>query len=445
MTARESMNTSVDLFDLDSILPLGVDTYPLQVGRGLEKVDTFDGFLGGSATNVAIAVAPGRGARSSHMWLTLLVNDRIDELMAETSLPTRLLGRDPSADPDTRYASWAGALAVHGDGGLVVGGTLVYPPEDDVAAADDPAASLMHGTREFGGTQMNDRKLIKRADASNGPGVKVDITPHSAGWEWTGLSVVELAPGDTMSLETHGTELVVLPLSGSFVVQCGPDEAGLAGRESVFTAVTDFAYVGIEQQFRVFSADGGRFALPSARARQSLPFRYGAASDVVVELRGAGSCSRQVINFCTPDTFAADRLIACEVLTPGGNWSSYPPHKHDEERDGETALEEIYYFEIADGPAGPGRSFQRVYGADDRPIDVLEEVRSGDTVLVPHGWHGPSIAAPGYDLYYLNVMAGPGEERAWQICDDPSHAWVRQTWKTQQVDPRLPMTSAPSR
>jgi 5-deoxy-glucuronate isomerase len=147
-----------------------------------------------------------------------------------------------------------------------------------------------------------------------------------------------------------------------------------------------------------------------------------------------------VNNFCTPGTFEADRLIACEVITPAGNWSSYPPHKHDEERPGEAQLEEIYYFEIAPGPAGPGVGFQRVYGTEDRPLDLLAEVRAGDVVLIPHGWHGPSMAVPGYDMYYLNVMAGPGAERAWLICDDPAHAWIRETWPGQRFDPRLPMT-----
>ena len=132
--------------------------------------------------------------------------------------------------------------------------------------------------------------------------------------------------------------------------------------------------------------------------------------------------SRQVNNFCAPEAFDfADRLIAVEVITPGGNWSSYPPHKHDEEIPGvETALEEIYYFEVAGG----GFAYQRAYGPE---IDILEEVRSGDTVLLPSGYHGPSMAAPGYDLYYLNVMAGPGE-RAWRFTDDPAHAWIRDTW-----------------
>jgi 5-deoxy-glucuronate isomerase len=197
-----------------------------------------------------------------------------------------------------------------------------------------------------------------------------------------------------------------------------------------------------------------------AAASHPTGFRHLSAAEVPVELRGAGTASREVRNFGIPGVLDADSIIACEVVTPGGNWSSYPPHKHDEEREGvETELEEIYYFEVqastaADSagstsagasaaPPTPGGAdpmgYQRVYGTDERPIDVLAEVRTGDVVLVPHGWHGPSMAAPGYDLYYLNVMAGPGTERAWLICDDPAHGWVRETWQDQAVDPRLPL------
>ena len=130
------------------------------------------------------------------------------------------------------------------------------------------------------------------------------------------------------------------------------------------------------------------------------------------------------------------------MITPGGNWSSYPAHKHDENTPVESALEEIYYFEIDSGPGDSrGFGYHRIYGTPDRPIEVLEEVRSGDVVLVPHGYHGPSVAAPGYHMYYLNVMAGPGEERAWKIVDDPEHAWLRGTWEHQDVDPRLPLRS----
>jgi 5-deoxy-glucuronate isomerase len=216
----------------------------------------------------------------------------------------------------------------------------------------------------------------------------------------------------------------------------------VTGRRDVFSGPSDFVYVPRDAEVTIASDSGGRFALPSAVCERRLPLRYQPASAVPVELRGAGSASRQVNNFCTPDAFDADALIACEVLTPGGNWSSYPPHKHDEATATESELEEIYYFEVADGPVGPGLAYQRVYGSadsgDDREIDVLAEVRSGDVVLIPYGWHGPSMAVPGYDLYYLNVMAGPGDERAWRICDDPAHGWVRDTWADQPVDPRLP-------
>jgi 5-deoxy-glucuronate isomerase len=145
------------------------------------------------------------------------------------------------------------------------------------------------------------------------------------------------------------------------------------------------------------------------------------------------------------------KQLATEVLTPASNWSSYPPHKHDENQGSETELEEVYYYRFASAaPAGqtaPRQAkavgYQRVYGTKERPIELLEEVTDGDTVLIPHGWHGPSIASPSHHMYYLNVMAGPGAERAWGISDDPNHGWVRQTWESQPTDPRLPFYSAP--
>ncbi len=223
---------------------------------------------------------------------------------------------------------------------------------------------------------------------------------------------------------------------------CNGEMLTVEGRTGVFDGISDFVYLPRGSSAVVHTRQGGRFALPSAVCERELPFRYGAGTDVPVELRGAGQASRQVNNFCTPEAFETDKLIACEVLTPGGNWSSYPPHKHDEERDGESELEEIYYFEVAEGPAGPGMGYQRVYGHASAEIDVLAEVRSGDVVMIPHGWHGPSMAVPGYDLYYLNVMAGPASVRAWLICDDPAHSWVRDTWAEQAVDPRLPFSGA---
>jgi 5-deoxy-glucuronate isomerase len=262
------------------------------------------------------------------------------------------------------------------------------------------------------------------------------LDPAAAGWELTGLRVADLLPGQSASFSTGPDEVLVLPLSGSCVVRCAGQRAKLAGRASVFAGPTDFAYAPPDTVVEIASGRGGRFAVPAARARGGYPFRHVDAAAASIEARGAGACSRLVVGYCMPDTLAADRLMVCEVVTPGGNWSSYPPHKHDEDRDGESVLEEIYYFQIADGPSRPGAAYQRVYGTAQRPLEVLAEVRTGDVVLVPHGWHGPSAAAPGYDLYYLNVMAGPGE-RAWRIRDDPAHAWVRDTWRDQPVDPRV--------
>ncbi|MCX4525940.1 MULTISPECIES: 5-deoxy-glucuronate isomerase [unclassified Streptomyces] len=288
--------------------------------------------------------------------------------------------------------------------------------------------------------------------------------------EHTALRVLSLGAGETYAHACGEREWIVLPLAGACVVRCAepgaspgaspaasPEADGavsasasvfeLRGREGVFSAVSDFAYAPRDAEVEVVSAAGGRFALVGARCERRLPARYGAAADVPVELRGAGQCSRQVNNFAAADTFDCDRLIAVEVLTPGGNWSSYPPHKHDEDHPGrESRLEEIYYFEIAPHGDTPGLGYQRVTPSPAGKTDILTEVRSGDAVLIPDGWHGPSIAAPGHHMYYLNVMAGPpGPPRAWLIRDHPDHAWIRGTWAGQGIDPRLPFYPRPLR
>ncbi|WP_280255521.1 5-deoxy-glucuronate isomerase [Nocardia wallacei] len=264
----------------------------------------------------------------------------------------------------------------------------------------------------------------------------VSVTRESAGWNHCSLHVAEVTARQPLRAHSGAEEIVVVPLAGSFRVSCGSESHELSGRSSVFDGPTDFAYVGRDSAYTVTGT--GRVALGGAVARRSLPFRYAPAAGVAVELRGAGSASRQVHNFAMADTFEADAILACEVLTPGGNWSSYPAHKHDEYSDRETPLEEIYYFEFASGAGdSPGFGYHRVYGTAERPIDVLEEVRGGDVVLVPHGYHGPSIAAPGHHMYYLNIMSGP--ERAWRSCDDPAHAWLRETWRDMPIDPRLPL------
>jgi 5-deoxy-glucuronate isomerase len=269
----------------------------------------------------------------------------------------------------------------------------------------------------------------------------VDISPELAGWTESSLRVVELDTLQEITLDTGDTEVMILPLAGGGTVEVDDEAFELHRRASVFDGPADMVYLGVDNTYTLRGE--GRFAICGARAKRRLPNRRVAAADVAVELRGAGNCSRQVHNFGTAGAFEADSLIACEVITPGGNWSSYPAHKHDENSPVESQLEEIYYFEIASGSGDAhdsrGFGYHRVYGTPDRPIEVLEEVRSGDVVLVPHGYHGPSVAAPGYHMYYLNVMAGPGKERAWKIVDDPEHAWLRGTWSDQAKDPRLPL------
>ena len=265
----------------------------------------------------------------------------------------------------------------------------------------------------------------------------VALTPEAAGWRFSGLRAGSLEAGASLGFDTGDDEVAILPLAGSFEVTVDREHFSLAGRRDVWAGPSDFVYAPPGSAVEVGSSGGGRFAAATARATRRFPVRYVEAADVSVELRGAGSSSREVRNFAAAGRFDADRLIAVEVLTPGGNWGSYPPHKHDEVRGGETELEEIYFYEVADGPSGPGLAYQHIYGNPARPIDLLTTVRTGDAVLVPHGWHGPAMAAPGYDLYYLNVMAGPGE-RAWRACDDPAHAWVKEGWASQAIDPRLP-------
>ena len=285
----------------------------------------------------------------------------------------------------------------------------------------------------------------RRAAPPDATGVTVDVTPQNAGWSYSSMRVVELAAGNSYHLVAGGSEWIVLPLAGSARVACAERSFDLEGRASVFERVTDFAYVPRDATVRVTSPEGGRVALLGARAERALSFRYGRAEEVPVELRGAGSSSRQCNNFASPDSFETDRLVAVEVVVPGGNWASYPPHKHDEARPGEAQLEEIYYFEVRggapQGSPGPG-GYQRVYSSGpDRQIDVDVEVKTGDVVLIPYGYHGPTMAAPGYDLYFLNVLAGPAQPRSMAFCDDPTHAWVRTSWRDQAIDPRLPMST----
>ena len=273
------------------------------------------------------------------------------------------------------------------------------------------------------------------------PATSAEVAPLATGsadategWHHTSLRVAHLHPGGSVGHDTGEEEVVVVPLSGSVTIEIeGDDAIVLDGRASVFDGPSDTAYLPRHGTVTVRNSGTGpaRVALCGARASTDRQPRRIAAEEAVPEQRGAGNASREVRAFGLPPVMDADAILVCEVITPAGNWSSWPPHKHDEDRPGvESELEEIYYFETrsTDPRGADPLGYQRVYGTGERPIDVLAEVRTGDVVLVPHGWHGPAMAAPDADLYYLNVMAGPGSQRAWLITDDPAHAWVRETW-----------------
>jgi len=281
-------------------------------------------------------------------------------------------------------------------------------------------------------------KRFYPAQLDGGGVTAVDITAAMAGWQYSGLRVLNLAAGTTHELSTGTTEMAILPLSGGLTVEVESHSLHLEGRTGVFEAVTDFAYVPIDAGVRLTARGPCQVALCTAEATRRIdPYRV-AAQDVRVEVRGGGVGTRQINNFLSADAADANKLIAVEVLTPEGSWSSYPPHKHDETTDEEVELEEIYYFRI-DGDDGIG--LFSCYTSDGEIDDTLR-ISDGDVYLVPRGFHGPAAATPGHHMYYLNIMAGPSPERAWRFCDDPRHAWARDALEQLPPDPRLPMTTA---
>ncbi len=278
----------------------------------------------------------------------------------------------------------------------------------------------------------------------------VSLTPDDAGWTYSGLQVVLLAPGVERSIDLGANEAAVLPLSATDVdVVIDGQHFSLDGRVSVFDRVTDFAYAPRGSTVMLTAPAGGDVAIATARCERRLTSRYGSADGVAVELRGAGPATRQVNNFLSPEVWPhADKLMCVELITPDGNWSSYPPHRHDDSPECPVNNEEIYYFRI--GVAGTseysadGFGMHRTY-TPDGSIDINVVIRDGDVFCVPRGYHGPCIAAPGYPMYYLNVLAGPAGERSMAFCDDPTHHWVRDTWADMATDPRCPMTTKDGR
>ncbi len=280
-------------------------------------------------------------------------------------------------------------------------------------------------------------------------GSDASVTPEEAGWAYSGLDVRTLQPGMRVEIELPQDEAVIVPLSARNVdVTVDGETYRLAGRDGVFAAVSDWLYAPVGSKLSM-SAQSGEVAVCTARASAHFPVAHVRAEDVPVEVRGAGRATRQIANIATPESFSgAHRINVCEVITPGGNWSSWPPHRHDG-LDGCTVNnEEIYYFRIGRGDSAhgepEGQGLFHVYSVDGS-VDETVTLHDGDVYLVPHGYHGPSVAPPEYPMYFLNVLAGPNEGRTMSFCDDATHHWIREAWDGQDPDPRLPLTSAKGR
>jgi len=243
------------------------------------------------------------------------------------------------------------------------------------------------------------------------------VTPELAGWTYVGFEAYRLSGAASVSRRLEGREACVVVLGGTCVLRCDRGVWDLGTRATPFDGPPAAAYLPPGTTFELTAPGGAEICIGTAPALRGPPARALLAADARVEVRGSGAMERRIHHILMEDR-PASSLLVTEVVTPGGHWSSYPPHKHDEnDPPRETQLEETYYHRLRDGR---GFAVQRVY-TDDRSLDETVAVRDGDLVLVPRGYHTVS-AAPGYDLYYLNVMAGP--RREWKVMFDPDHRWL---------------------
>ncbi|MDZ7645565.1 MAG: 5-deoxy-glucuronate isomerase [Woeseiaceae bacterium] len=261
--------------------------------------------------------------------------------------------------------------------------------------------------------------LLVRSGAPDREHCVIRVTPESAGWRYVGFAVHRLGEGESLRQELADRETCIVVLSGRVDVAAADATFEDVGeRARVFDDTAPHAvYVGAGTSFTVTARGAAEVALCTAPGKPGHASRRISPDEMSVEERGSGT-NRRIVRNILPETMEADSLLIAEVITPGGNWSSYPPHKHDDDNvPQESALEETYYHRL-DPPQG--FAFQRVY-TDDRSIDETLSVSDGDVVLVPRGYH-PVGAPHGYDLYYLNVMAGP--RRTWIFRNDPDHDWI---------------------
>ncbi|BCX02525.1 MAG: 5-deoxy-glucuronate isomerase [Candidatus Roseilinea sp.] len=298
--------------------------------------------------------------------------------------------------------------------------------------------------------QYDHTNLVVHPQPSPEPGLIVRVTPALAGWEFITFEARRLAHGETHTGATGEHELAIVVLSG--VVGLDSDAGRwreIGQRMSVFEGLPYAVYLPRRTTFTVHAQTDAEIALAFAPTNQDHPARLIQPTDVTVEIRGGDNATRQINNIIPPG-FDCHRLVVVEVYTPSGNWSSYPPHKHDvhktdaQGRIVEADLEEVYFYKF-DRPEG--YAYQRIYTDPESPlhragapIDAVVVARHNDVVLVPEGYH-PVASPPGYTTYYLNTLAGSAQSLA--NSEDPRHAWVKTTYRDK--DPRLPMYRIGSR
>jgi 5-deoxy-glucuronate isomerase len=278
-------------------------------------------------------------------------------------------------------------------------------------------------------------KYRSRQLGADQSGTLVGVTPRQAGWKYVRFAVRQLAAGLTMQGRTATEEYCFVLLEGCCHVHAGTAlSATLGPRPNVFAAYPHAVYVPPRTAFSIAASARTVIAECRAPAAGRFPARLIRPENCGFEIRGGGNATRQIVDVMPP-SFPAERLMICEVFTPAGNWSSYPPHKHDtDDPPLEADLDETYYYRFR---AADGYGIQRLYGPDDRGDRTLT-VRHGDLVPVRNGYH-PFVSAYGYDAYYLNVLAGT--RRSMAASDDPRYAEFRRHWPA--PDPRVPLVEPP--
>jgi 5-deoxy-glucuronate isomerase len=279
---------------------------------------------------------------------------------------------------------------------------------------------------------MSTVKIPSRRLTADESGVLVEVTPDRAGWEFVSFAARQIAAGSAWSSTTGADEVCLVLLQGQCQARWGGGAHRLGPRADVFSEYPHAVYLPPRTDFRVDAEAPTQVAECRAPATERHDARGIEPGDCGFEIRGGGNATRQIIDIMPP-TFPAHRLMVCEVYTPGGNWSSYPPHKHDTDAPPrEVDLDETYYYRFRDPHA---YGIQRLYSPDEEDDQALT-VRDGDLVLIRSGYH-PFVSAHGYDAYYLNALAG--DRRSMAASDDPALAWVRSSWEAMEKDPRVPI------